>query len=343
MGMKLQLANAPVQPTKETSGQSFGYYSHITQLKDAMEKLGVEFVDDAETVLHIAPLTWYEPYSGKKNIVYTMYEFDALPRGWVNKLPDIDLLIVPCSHNKTLFTKYYDVPCEVCLEGVNTDRFPMVNRSFPDGAPFRFYWFGALNLRKGYAALRILWHEWKELLKARGIKDNTELYIKYNDDKPAQVKRMEEDIIIDNRIISNKELQELFAQAHCFIFPTMGEGFGLTLCEAISTGLPAIYTNYTGPADYMNEEIGYPLPYEMTGVTVVEHSKEYSGEIIKSEFRTVGAYIIIQRGLQAMANVYCNYDHALEKGRKAAQMVREKLTWEISARRMIDIIWGGSK
>lgn len=340
MGKQIQLAFVPTYPKKKEAEFSFGYYSHITQLKAAMEKLGVEFVEDSDTVLHVSPLTWYEPHAGKKNIVFSMYEFESIPPGWAAKLPDINLLIVPCSHNKKLFTKYYDVPCEVCLEGVDSTKFPMVNRSFPVDGRFRFYWFGALNLRKGWLQLRMLWHEWKKLLKARGIKDNTELYIKCNDQKEERILHFEDDIIFDNRIVSDKELQELFSAAHCFLFPTMGEGFGLTLVEAISTGLPAIYTDYTGPADYMTDEIGYPLLYDLTGINVIEQVKEYGGDVTQFEFRTVGAYIIIQRGLQAMANVYSNYSHALEKGRKAAQMVRDKLTWEISAKRMIEIIWG---
>ena len=338
--MKIKLANEPKYPEKKEAEFSFGYYSHITQLKAAMEKLGVEFVDDADIVLHIAPLTWYEPYEGKKNIVFSMYEFESVPPGWVEKLKDIDLLIVPCEHNKRLFTKYYDVPCEVCLEGVDSAKFPYVERSLPLERPFRFYWFGALNLRKGYIALRYMWHEWKLLLKARGIKDNTELYIKCNDQHKEMIKHFEEEITFDNRILTDAQLQDLFAQAHCFVFPTMGEGFGLTLVEAISTGLPAIYTDYSGPCDYMNNEIGYPLPFEFTGITVKEQVKAYGGDVKQFDFRTVGAYPIMQRGVQAMASIYFHYDHALEKGSKAAQMVREKLTWEISAQRMIDIIGG---
>jgi len=338
--LKIHLANEPKFPQRKEAEFSFGYYSHITQLKAAMEKKGVRFTEDADIILHISPLTWYEPYAGKKNVVFSMYEFESIPKGWVDKLPDIQLLIVPCEHNKRLFTKYYDVPCEVCLEGVDAAKFPIVDRSFPEKVPFRFYWFGALNLRKGWLQLRMLWHEWKILLKAKGIKDNTELYIKCNDQHEEQVKRLEEDIIFDNRILTDKQLQELFAQAHCFIFPTMGEGFGLTLVEAISTGLPAIYTDYSGPCDYMTEDIGYPLPYEFTGIEVIEQVKKYDGEVKQFKMRTVGAYIILQRGLQAMASVYSNYTHALGKGRLAAQMVREKLTWEQSADRMIEILQG---
>lgn len=48
--------------------------------------------------------------------------------------------------------------------------------------------------------------------------------------------------------VSYEKLQELFSQADVFLFPTLGEGFGLVLLEALSKGVPLIAsTNCAGP------------------------------------------------------------------------------------------------
>ena len=44
-----------------------------------------------------------------------------------------------------------------------------------------------------------------------------------------------------------------------YVSPTRGEGFGLTLPEAMRCGTPVIATNWSGPADYLEERYAYPL------------------------------------------------------------------------------------
>lgn len=40
----------------------------------------------------------------------------------------------------------------------------------------------------------------------------------------------------------DEEMLNLFYSAHCFVLPTMGEGFGLPALEALATGIPSITT-----------------------------------------------------------------------------------------------------
>ncbi|MDO5525463.1 MAG: glycosyltransferase family 4 protein [Prevotella sp.] len=48
--------------------------------------------------------------------------------------------------------------------------------------------------------------------------------------------------------VSFEKLQELYKHADVFLFPTLGEGFGLVLLEALSKGIPVIAsTNCAGP------------------------------------------------------------------------------------------------
>src|SRR6185295_2786220 len=48
------------------------------------------------------------------------------------------------------------------------------------------------------------------------------------------------------------DLARLYHEAHCFVLPTRGEGFGMPILEAMATGLPVIVTGYSGHLDFCN-------------------------------------------------------------------------------------------
>lgn len=54
--------------------------------------------------------------------------------------------------------------------------------------------------------------------------------------------------------------------SHYLILCTCGARRGLPLMEAMSMGLPAIATNWSGPADFLDGAVGYPLPYSLAPV-----------------------------------------------------------------------------
>jgi len=55
--------------------------------------------------------------------------------------------------------------------------------------------------------------------------------------------------------VSFEELLNLYATSHIFVFPTMGEGFGLVILEALSAGLPVICSNNCVGEDIIKNEM----------------------------------------------------------------------------------------
>jgi glycosyltransferase involved in cell wall biosynthesis len=280
-----------------------------------------------------------------------MYEACDIPKSWIPKIQGADLIVVPCEHNKRLFRKYTDKPIEVCLEGVLTDKFSYVDRQFPKWKPFRFLWFGATNQRKGFQYAIGAWRLLQ--LKYPEISANCELYMKttqniackritgFKDGKPIKELMPKERIfktenaIVDTRKVSEEELTKIYHDAHCFLFPTMGEGFGLTLAEAMSTGLPSIYTPWSGPVDFCSNKEGYSLKFKMGKVE--SQIARLDGNHIK-DCVTHAAEPDIEHLVRRMVQVYSDYDRALSKGRRAADRIRKEITWDISAKRFMDII-----
>lgn len=322
-----------VNEQKVGQGNSFGYYSHQSQLKKSLEENGVIISDDAEIALHICPLIHYKPIENKINIVYSMYEFSSVPTHWVSMLSQLDLLVVPCNHNKELFERYTNsTPVEVCPEGCNTDKYTYVQREFPKSKPFRYYWFGINNPRKGYLQVLTAWDKFMQLRP--DLQDKVELYLKACNGKEESIFH-ESNVYFDNRTLSIDELVELNNQAHCYLFPTMGEGWALTLCEAASTGLPCIYTDYSGPRDFLDDTTGYPLEFEMCDLVAEEKEIDWT---FKLPHFTQGAYATMNSMIKNMYDVYINYNEALIKGKKAAEHIKNNFTWDLSAKKLINII-----
>ncbi len=55
--------------------------------------------------------------------------------------------------------------------------------------------------------------------------------------------------------LTNIELKNLFANSDLFLMPSLVEGFGLVYIEALSQGLPIVYTDNTGPNDFCLDSI----------------------------------------------------------------------------------------
>jgi glycosyltransferase involved in cell wall biosynthesis len=342
----------------------------------ALLRAGVDFDDNADIAVHLTTADTYRPIPGKYNILYSMYECNDLPASWIPKVNEADLIIVPCRQNAWLFKRYTKKPVEVCWEGVDIDTYSYIQRSFPTNRPFVFLWVGATNPRKGTEHVFGAWEVWNRdypelrtttqlIMKTTQESERNcavRLTAKYKDgeiitDKeikekmPAErIVRVAGNAIVDTRRLPDKRngkiniqrpdsLQEIYYYSHCFLLPTRGEGFGLTLAEAASTGMPCIYTPYGGPRDFMDSDKGYPLKFGFAPVQTIGYRKTEDGKIEKYvSHKTSAASADIHDLVKRMKQVYSDYDRALIRGKKASDHIKKGFTWDISAQSLIKII-----
>lgn len=89
---------------------------------------------------------------------------------------------------------------------------------------------------------------------------------------PDAAERLRYAVAGDDRIellehyLTASELHELYARADCYVSLHRGEGFGLTIAEAMARGLPVIATDYSGSTEFFDARAGWPVPYRMKRV-----------------------------------------------------------------------------
>ncbi len=186
-----------------------------------------------------------------------------------------------------------DNKIKVIPYGVETSRFPYINRT--NGPTFKVLFIGSLNQRKGIIylleALRLMPHI-ELLLVGRGIFD-------YELIKDYPFK------ITVHRDIPHEQLITVMHEANCFVLPSVIEGFGQVILEAMATGLPVIasentaakdiircgYDGFTIPirdsvaiADALRLLIGDPALANKMGQNAADTAKKYTWQRFRKEF-----------------------------------------------------------
>ena len=133
--------------------------------------------------------------------------------------------------------------------GVDTSKFTFAERKKTDS--FKVIFIGSLNQRKGITYLLDALAEMNNVeltIITRGIYDNSLLH---NYTFPIH-------LVVD---VPHDKLQDELHQAHCFVLPSILEGFGQVILEAMATGIPVIATENTAAIDIIENGIdGFVTP-----------------------------------------------------------------------------------
>jgi glycosyltransferase involved in cell wall biosynthesis len=146
--------------------------------------------------------------------------------------------------------------------GVDTLAFEQRKQPPPQSGPLRVVYVGSIIQRKGlsylFEAVRALGrHNVRLTLYTRGTIDQ-ELYGHFPDLQP------------EIRIgLSGRQLAQELHRGEVFVLPSLSEGFGLVVLEAMACGLPVIASDHTGAPDVVVDgKHGFIIPIRDPGAIV---------------------------------------------------------------------------
>jgi glycosyltransferase involved in cell wall biosynthesis len=131
------------------------------------------------------------------------------------------------------------------------------------------------------------------------------------------------DILIMDRYLSLDHKDAMMASCDCYVSLHRGEGFGLTMAEAMSLAKPVIATRYSGNLDFMSEENSYLCSHIFRPVGKGSEPYPEAGEWAEPD---------IAEAASLMRHVYEHPDEAAERGKRAQLDIGSKQSPEACGR-----------
>lgn len=132
--------------------------------------------------------------------------------------------------------------------GVDSNKFNFVQKESLQ-LPLKLVYVGQVNYRKGIHHLLNVMDSFMEneveLYMAGGYNDTTPLYQQYKDRRNIHFLGF----------VTRDILASLYQKCDVFVFPTLGEGYGMVILEALSCGVPCIVSDLAGGDDAIIEGI----------------------------------------------------------------------------------------
>jgi glycosyltransferase involved in cell wall biosynthesis len=122
-------------------------------------------------------------------------------------------------------------------------------------------------------------------------------------------------IKIFDRTMTRRDVLGLIQSCDCYVSLHRAEGFGLGMVEAMNFGKAVIGTNFSGSTDFLSEQTGFPVPYELRLVQ--------PNEYVWTEGQS-WAEPNHQKAIELLKFVFENPQIGLNKGDNARTFVRQR-------------------
>jgi len=302
---------------------------------------GLEFLNkpinsnqkDIITIFSDYPSWW--SYGFGKLIGHPIHEGTRIFPEWARYINQTDKIFVASEANKNLF-RWNDVvvPIEVINYGTNPEIYKPKETEKDDNFIFLSInsWTGEEGDRKGTDLLiKAFDKEFKPEEKVKLLLKIGTFWQKDRDYGQCITNilgHQNKNILWNSKYIPENKLVEHYQQADCFVAPTRGEGFGMTLINALACGLPLIVTKdvNSGHMDFCKGR---------ESVLWIDAPEVEQGD---PRFYVQGNMLAkpdLDSLKKQMRYAFENRDKLLKKAKKDSDFIRKHFTWDITAQKLI--------
>lgn len=237
---------------------------------------------DANTTLHFTMPNHAQPRSGKRNVNYTMFEADRIPRQWVDCARAHDLIVLPTqsSYDAWALSGVPEDRLRICPLGVDGEFFsafaeplPITTQAVRPLSCYRTCFLNVAELRprKNHLGLLRAW------ARATRSDDDAVLLLKISAFQPGamdlfltDVAEMQQrlgcsladaaPVIVLSETLTNDMMRSLYATATHYISMSRGEGWDQAMMEAAAAGLHLVAPRHTAYLTYLTDDEAYFIP-----------------------------------------------------------------------------------
>jgi glycosyltransferase involved in cell wall biosynthesis len=208
---------------------------------------------------------------GRNNLIYFYWEESRIPKQWTNDFNRLDAILVPSSFvKKVLIDSGVKTQIFVIQNGLNQDILDIDPRKPPEIMTQKKYKF--LNISSGFPrkGIDILLNVFS---RAFTKDDDVCLILKTFPNIHNNISKLIDDIKATNincpeiihidRDLDENGIAWLYSNSNCLVYPTRGEGFGMSIAEAMLFKIPVIATGHSGHMDFCNEDNCFLIDYKL--------------------------------------------------------------------------------
>ena len=257
----------------------------IMALEDAGLPVSSDYTGQDVGVVYSYPHP-LESLQTRKKVLYSMFESTAIDPAWIPYLEMADKIFVPSKFCQEAFASR-GVKSEVIPLGYNSSNFYYQKKE--DDGVFTFTMYNAFDMRKGWDIV------FGAFVEEFGKQEDVKLILKSVQRKlPFPILRSQyPNIELILQSVDQSVLRELLYETDCFVFPSRGEGFGLTPLEALACGTTSIIPNASGMSEYFDDRYFIeleveglrPAIYENFDISVVGEMVEPSKKDLRKKMR----------------------------------------------------------
>jgi glycosyltransferase involved in cell wall biosynthesis len=266
------------------------------------------------------------------------WEFGSIPSAWVEPInSSVDEVWAYTTYVRDCYVRsgVYPDKVHVVPLGVDIETYKPGAKQLqlPTRKSFRFLFVGGTIQRKG---IDLLLAAYRQSFTAQDdvclvIKDMGGASFYQGQTAQEMIQRFSSDpgapeiVYIDSNL-SQTEMASLYRSCHCLVHPYRGEGFGLPIAEAMSSGLPVIVTGYGAALDFCPPEIAWLVPAQELRLAACR----------VGDLETVDLPWLAEPDLgllsKSMRHAFNSPEECRERGKAAAGHIRDHFSWDHSVR-----------